>query len=225
MNIKSLNLHDLKPYLPMPEKEELHVWTIPAKSLDNLHKSQREYSHILLRKIISAYTNISEEDLEFTVGEHGKPALLNVSNLNFNLSHSGAYIVFIFSCTCSVGIDIEQTGRKADMDKIAARIFLPSEAALLKNSCFSSYGQEQRAFLKVWVPDLALLLKVKKSSRNIPSGLYNISLFQKDIAAVLHIVLYKLNVSFRHLFTAPDKMQFHKGVQLPVSPAYLTSKR
>ena len=103
MNIKSLNLHDLKPYLPMPEKEELHVWTIPAKSLDNLHKSQREYSHILLRKIISAYTNISEEDLEFTVGEHGKPALLNVSNLNFNLSHSGAYIVFIFSCTITNG--------------------------------------------------------------------------------------------------------------------------
>lgn len=147
MNIKSLNLHDLKPYLPMPEKEELHVWTIPAKSLDNLHKSQREYSHILLRKIISAYTNISEEDLEFTVGEHGKPALLNVSNLNFNLSHSGAYIVFVFSCTFSVGIDIEQTGRKADMDKIAARIFLPSEAALLKNL----YGEaKKQLFFQLW---------------------------------------------------------------------------
>lgn len=147
MNIKYFHLHDLKPYLQMPEKEELHVWTIPAESVDNLHKRHHEYSQRLLKKMVSAYTGIHENDLEFTVGEHGKPALSNVSDLNFNLSHSGAYIVFIFSCSSPVGIDIEQTGRKADIDKIAARIFLPSEAALLKNL----QGKEKKElFFQLW---------------------------------------------------------------------------
>lgn len=154
MNIKHLNLQDLRPHLPMPGKEELHVWTVPAKAMDNLHKNHHEYSQTLLRKIISAYTDISEKCLEFTSGEHGKPELLNVSDLNFNLSHSGAYIVFIFSCTCPVGIDIEQTDRKADMDKIAARVFFPHEAEQIK---MLSENEKKDLFFRLWTRTESLL--------------------------------------------------------------------
>lgn len=147
MKIKQLNLHDLKPELQIPEKDELHIWSIRTDPLDNLHKSHHKHSHALLRRIVAAYTGIEEEKLIFTTGEHGKPSLENVSFLNFNLSHSGEYIVFIFSCSFLVGIDIEQTGRKANMDKIAARIFLPSEAEKLK----SLEGNEKISlFFQLW---------------------------------------------------------------------------
>lgn len=169
MNIKHLNLLDLKPNLPLPGKEELHVWTIPANCIDNLHKNQHEYSQTLLRKMISAYTGISEKYLEFATGKHGKPSLLNVPNLNFNLSHSGAYLVFVFSCSGPVGIDIERTNRKADMDKIAARVFFPSEAEQLKNlreiekrDLFFRLWTRTESFLKGIGTGLSSSLKDKK---------------------------------------------------------------
>lgn len=154
MNIKHLYLQDLKPHLPLPGKEELHVWTAPAKSMDNLHKSHHEYSQALLREIISAYTDIPGKCLRFTAGEHGKPNLLNVPYLNFNLSHSGSYIVFIFSCACPVGIDIEQTNRKAAMDKIAARIFFPHEAEQIK---MLQGNEKKELFFRLWTRTESLL--------------------------------------------------------------------
>ena len=46
------------------------------------------------------------------------------------MSHSGDYIMFIFSSCTSVGIDIESTKRKANIDRIALRLFLPEEIEL-----------------------------------------------------------------------------------------------
>ncbi len=62
---------------------------------------------------------------------------------------------FVFSSSTPVGIDIEKTDRKADMDKIAARIFLPDEQLYLKTLtasekriCFFRYWTRTESFLK-----------------------------------------------------------------------------
>ena len=132
MRIKELDLHDLKPDLQIPDKHTLHVWTFHSDVLENMHKNLHEYSHVLLHKLVSCYTKYPENELTFSTGEHGKPCLLPpagqcVPLLHFNLSHSGDYIMFIFSSCTSVGIDIESTKRKAIIDRIALRLFLPEE--------------------------------------------------------------------------------------------------
>ncbi len=151
MDIKLLNLGDLKPSLKIPEKEELHVFTIASEASGNLHKSIREYSHMQLRRILSSYTGIPCERLSFTTGKHGKPVLSHTGNapsLHFNLSHSGKYAVLAFSSHTPIGIDIEYTNRKANIDKIAARIFLPEEIKKLKR--ISDEEEKRQYFFFLW---------------------------------------------------------------------------
>lgn len=151
MDIKLLNLNDLKPTLKIPEKEELHVYIITSGVSGNLHKNIREYSHIQLRRILSAYTGIPCERLSFTAGKHGKPALSHTGKaplLHFNLSHSGEYAVLVFSSCTPIGIDIEYTNRKANIDKIAERIFLPEEIKKLKY--ISDEEEKRQYFFFLW---------------------------------------------------------------------------
>lgn len=151
MNIKLLNLDDLKPTLNIPEKEELHVFTITSEAAGILHKNIREYSHIQLRKILSSYTGIPCERLSFTTGKYGKPSLSHTGNvppLHFNLSHSGEYAVLAFSSYTPIGIDIEHTNRKANIDKIAARIFLPEEIKKLQS--ISDEEEKRQYFFLLW---------------------------------------------------------------------------
>lgn len=158
MNIKLLDFSDLKPNLSLPGPCGLHVWILPADPMDNLHK----YAHTCLEQILAAYTGIPQENLEFSTGKYGKPFLLNAGQMSrndtfssfsqfdgiqFNLSHSGRYAAFVFSSQTPVGIDIERLDRKADIDRIAARLFLPDEICLLK----SLSGEQKRlAFFRLW---------------------------------------------------------------------------
>lgn len=132
MRIKQFGLRDLKPDLQIPDKHTLHVWTFHSNASGNMHKNLHEYSHVLLHRLVSCYTKHPENELTFAAGKHGKPCLLppsgqSVPPLHFNLSHSGDYIVFVFSSCTSVGIDIESTKRKANIDRIASRLFMPEE--------------------------------------------------------------------------------------------------
>lgn len=135
MKIKHLCLRDLKPDIQIPDMNTLHIWTFRSDIPGNLHKNLHEASHTLLRRLIAYYTRQPENELVFDTGEHGKPCLVPVSGhpgIQFNLSHAGDYIVFIFSAHTPVGIDIERTDRKANMERIAARLFLPKESEHLK---------------------------------------------------------------------------------------------
>lgn len=158
MNIKLLDFSDLKADLTLPQSRELHVFILPADSMDNLHKCAHRY----LRQILSFYTKIPQEKLEFGFEEHGKPFLLNkiqrthsdthpdsahMPQIQFNLSHSGKYTAFVFSTHTSVGIDIEQLDRKAHIDKIASKIFLPDEIQQLQSL---TGDDKQLAFIRLW---------------------------------------------------------------------------
>lgn len=169
MNIKLLNLHDLKPGIPMPESDEIHIWIVSSETMGNMHKNIQEYSHFLLLKMLSLYTGIPSGQLEFETGKHGKPFLkkhtktdrnnpasfsANVPRLHFNLSHSGNYAAFAFSSSVPVGIDIEPVSRKANTERIASRMFLPSEAAMLKTLT----GEDKKIhFFKLWTRTEAFL--------------------------------------------------------------------
>lgn len=158
MIIKLLDSSDLTPDLILPDKQELHVWIFRAEDMDNLHK----FAHTCLRRLLSQYTGISEEELNLGFGKHGKPYLVDgrfpsrsdtnqpasdMAKIQFNLSHSGRYAAFVFSAHTPVGIDIEQLNRKANIDAVASKVFLPEEAERL----LSLTGNDKRfAFFRLW---------------------------------------------------------------------------
>jgi len=84
--------------------------------------------------------------LQFGVGEHGKPFLVDGA-LHFNLSHSEGVAALAVSCIPAVGIDIEKFDRKVDFDGLAKRCFRDSEW-----SQFSELPQADkvRAFFWAW---------------------------------------------------------------------------
>lgn len=144
MNIRQLDLQELKACPILPEDDEIHLFFFHSDDMDNMHKTLSRKSHALLRQILSLYTGIPADSLAFTQNKHGKPQLdhtvfskaglslsSNAPRIHFNLSHSGNCIAFAFSCTSPVGIDIEKTDRKAKTAAIAKRMFLPEEVSYL----------------------------------------------------------------------------------------------
>jgi 4'-phosphopantetheinyl transferase len=133
--------------------QEVHVWLacIPEWSLnlalltgflanDEVERAGRfRFEHgrnsytvarALTRRLISRYTGIAAQDVLFSYGAHGKPALANEVSLHFNVSHSGDYAALAFTRVASVGVDIERV--RADMQRqpdIAQRHFAPGEVA------------------------------------------------------------------------------------------------
>lgn len=69
-------------------------------------------------------------DFKFEYNEQDKPSLKNYSSEYFNISHSGNWVIVVFSDQ-EVGCDIEIA--KGDRRKIAERFFTPQEIKDLEN--------------------------------------------------------------------------------------------
>ena len=93
---------------------------------------RREFTvaHGLLRRELGRALDHDPSRLEFVIGEHGKPLAGRQwpdPEVSFNLSHSDGQILIAISVGRAVGIDIEQTGRALDWDRLARRYFSPRE--------------------------------------------------------------------------------------------------
>lgn len=89
-------------YLSEEEKVRLNLITFPrSRNRVMLRRS-------LTRMIISSYLNCYPEKIRFYRNSYGKPSVLEpVTDLKFNLSHSGKYLILITDRNREVGIDIE----------------------------------------------------------------------------------------------------------------------
>jgi 4'-phosphopantetheinyl transferase len=81
-------------------------------------------AHDALRRILSAYTGTPPQSLAFTENASGKPVLLGVEALHFNLSHSGDRAAVAVSRQ-AVGVDIEEM--KAEPPYETAPFFLTGD--------------------------------------------------------------------------------------------------
>ncbi len=110
------------------------LWTIPLTTPCPTHLSESEQTRAnrfhfeedrirwtrarsSLRRILSTYTGIDPEALSFTYGEHGKPALSPLTDIEFNLSHAGDWAMIAVSRSIPVGVDIERI--RPDVDGAA----------------------------------------------------------------------------------------------------------
>lgn len=112
-------------------------------------------AHTLKREELAKVVNIPAADIEFVLGDHGKPAISpaqNPDNIEFNLSHAGDYVMFCISQNGPIGVDIERIKDKSNLD-IAERFFNPLEVKQIKasanpNLCFFELWTLKEAFVK-----------------------------------------------------------------------------
>ncbi len=101
----------------------------------------------LLRIFLSRYVGCGAREIEFTVGLHGKPALVRVPSLAFNASSSGEVALYAVARGGRVGVDIERVTDSLDALNVARRFFTPREADLIE-AVPGEFVSE--AFLRCW---------------------------------------------------------------------------
>ena len=113
---------------------------------------RRLLGEALVRFALKKYWNLTSEDYRIDRGEKGKPFIVGVENVFFNISHSGDYVVCAVSDR-EIGIDIEKRA-KARME-VAGRFFHGEEVAQLQmleedkqDQLFFNYWSVKESFLK-----------------------------------------------------------------------------
>lgn len=86
-----------------------------------------------LRILLSGYSAVPASAIRFTYSDNGKPHIAG-SNVEFNVSHSGDWVVLAFGMDREIGVDIEQIRRELDVQSIAGRFFSPEERAFIENA-------------------------------------------------------------------------------------------
>jgi 4'-phosphopantetheinyl transferase len=136
---------------------EVHVWCAlllqPTYVVEYLHgllsgdekarAKQYYFTHLqksfvvsrgVLRILLAHYTELQPEQLAFTYLQAGKPELSDRhdSKVFFNLSHSNEFVLYAFSRSRNVGIDIEHIRPVNDLELIAESNFSAYETNELK---------------------------------------------------------------------------------------------
>ena len=189
---------------PILSAKVTHVWRIPLDRSDGVaahmsllsddeqdrvrrfyfphHGRRYAIAHGALRQILAAYEAVDPRALQFSTGEHGKPALsfggvINPSDLHFNLSHSGDLALLAVARHGAVGVDVEQWRSNVQHLEIAERFFSPYERDALR----SLSGEEAilRGFFSTWSRKEAYL---KATGHGIARGLHHFDVTMENSA-------------------------------------------
>ena len=99
-----------------------------------------------LRLLLAKYIDVEPKEIIFAHNSYGKP-LLNSGLVNFNVSHSHDYALFIFAKNYQVGVDVERVRDNFDFMAIAQKFFSLQEAIDLANM---PQEQQLQAFFNCW---------------------------------------------------------------------------
>lgn len=197
MTVSSPQLWERPPHPPASHPGTTHIWRInllqtagldaylPGLSPHEQERALRFYfphhrvrfavAHAVLRQILATYLNAGPLELEFTTGEHGKPALrsdpgADRAGLHFNLSHSGDVALLAVSHHGPVGVDVEYWRDGVEHLEIAERFFSPYERDALRRAAQPPLPPQAlvRAFFSTWSRKEAYL---KATGHGISRGL------------------------------------------------------
>jgi len=115
-----------------------------------LHFDKHKRSYVicrgLLRSILAGYLGLRPAEILIQYGTQGKPFLQNRA-VRFSLSHSEDRVLFAFSRSCELGIDLEYVRELPDAEQLARRFFAPSEYI---EFCGTTPAIRTRAFFCCW---------------------------------------------------------------------------
>ncbi len=106
-----------------------------------------------LRSLLSRYLACPPREVPIRIGPRGKPFIAD-SALQFNVSHSGGFALYVVAHSLDVGCDIEVHDDLLAVDPIAERFFSPVEQRVLRH--FPPNGRAA-AFFDVWTRKEAVL--------------------------------------------------------------------
>jgi 4'-phosphopantetheinyl transferase len=136
------------------------------------HQNNFIVSRGILRILLGKYLNLAPEKIVFQKNSHGKLFLEN-NLISFNLAHSHEIVLYAFTVTKHIGIDIEFIRENMPYKEIAGRFFSSQEIAEL----FSLPPEKQiPAFFNGWARKEAFI-------KAIGLGLsYPLSKFSVDLS-------------------------------------------
>lgn len=112
----------------------------------------------LLRKLLSCYLDERPEEIRFSYGPFGKPALVTGAGdpfLTFNVANSGGLGFFALASGRAVGIDVELIPSEVVCREIADYFFTPEECRLWRSlprdrqpEAFGTCWTQKEAYLK-----------------------------------------------------------------------------
>lgn len=132
------NLHDI---LDQTEKNRV------ANFSNKILKRNYIVTRGILRIILSKYLQIPPTEIQLTYNKYGKPKCAYTRELNFNLSHSGNFVIYTFTLDYKVGVDLEFIRHIKNSQKIAKRFFSEEENTELNALPENKY---QDAFFHCW---------------------------------------------------------------------------
>lgn len=137
-------------------------------------------AHGVTRMILAGYVGAAPADLRYQFGPAGKPTLVGFPELEFNLSHSGAWGLLAITRVGPIGVDIECVRDMPDLLEIARGNFAPKEVATLEGL---PEAQRLEAFFAGWTCKEAF---VKTLGLGLPYGLDGFEVeFRPDVPARL----------------------------------------
>jgi len=122
-------------------------------------KDRRLYAvaHAALRSILAGYLNVAPGDLEFEIGQRGKPRLaptFSKDSLEFNLSHSSEVALIAVTREREIGVDIEHIKENFAFAEVAERYFTTREVSAIRAL---PQDLQRRAFYQCWTSKEAFL--------------------------------------------------------------------
>ncbi|MEO8971993.1 MAG: 4'-phosphopantetheinyl transferase superfamily protein [Ktedonobacteraceae bacterium] len=189
------------------QDNEVHVWqaslNVPLPDIDALKqvlsreevaRAERFYfekgrhgyivAHGLLRILLGRYLDVDPRQLLFRTNAYGKPSVESPARgeqLHFNLSHTHELVVYAFTATGEVGIDIEYTRANVEYEALAKHSFSPSEYAVIGDL---PADLKQEAFFNCWTRKEAYI-KARGMGLSLPLDLFDVSLKPGEPAALL----------------------------------------
>ena len=103
---------------------------------------------VLLRNYLNQYTNFKLSDIDKTL--YNRPYIKN-SDIDFNISHSGKYVICAFTKYDSIGIDIEELNPNINIDEFNS-VFTNNELNFIKST-----DDEVETFYRFWTIKEAIL--------------------------------------------------------------------
>ena len=115
-------------------------------------KNRYLIAHYFVRKIGADYLKIDPSKLQISYTSKNKPYFKYYQSLNFNISHSGDYVIIGFANKWSVGVDIELINTELDLYDLIYNCMSTSEISMILNS-----NSPRSIFFKHWTRKEALL--------------------------------------------------------------------
>lgn len=157
--------------------------TDEIKKIDRINIKDVNHRHIasraLLRLLLGNYyiKDKKPNDITFNYNRFGKPSLENGKHkLNFNLSHSGDFIIYAFIQGYNIGIDIERIRYIKKASEIVAR----SSTQEVVRRFISLDGNSKKTFFTKWWTLLEAYYKFKGESISLRKSPFKPMLSDKN---------------------------------------------